>query len=173
MEKEERLKLVAAIEKCFFKGMKRGWASGAKAKPDFPFNGAKGYVYYPLATRKFDQHLDSLVLFDYFFVHPESRASYGTTIILYRGSSVWIMNYGGCYDKEAIPIVKKSLMAAYNNNCFLGGRGVDMVDGDLEYENNILPHDDSFGRFDSEETVRNIKTGEELGGHLFHGGLLI
>jgi len=139
VDNTERPKLIVAIEKCFFEGMRRGWASGAPAKANFPFNGAKGYEFHPLIVGELDRHLHYMTLFDYFFTNQESRTSYGTTVILYLGNPVWVMNYGGWYRKEAVPIVKKALMAAYKENLFCGGRGINgfFCDEclDLEYEN--------------------------------------
>ena len=178
MTPEKRVELVSAIKQCFFDGMSHGWASGAKAIRDFPFRGARGYEFKP-SMGESNRFLGYLTLLDYFFVNSETPTSYGTTVILYCGNPVWLMNYGGWYKEEAIKPVQEALMENYRNSISWGGRGLAVyihnskVSGySIKYKNEFFG---DFSIFKGVENVSAINAEETLGigEHSYSGGLLI
>ena len=156
-------------ERSFFEGMRQGWASGAPARKDFPFPGAKGYGF------NFKSHDCHLHLMDYYFVNSLSRVSYGTKMFLYQGDPIWIMHYGGWYDKKAIPFVKAALMDAYSRGVFRGGRGQASFYNNESYPSLLytnLGDPLGFDNFKGREFVTD-GFGKLLGEHNYFGGILI
>ena len=161
--------LIIFTQRSFFEAMKQGWASGASAKKDFPFPGAKGY------ESNFRYGHARLRFLDYYFVNELSRTSFGTKVAFQFGEPVWMMQYGGWYKKEAIPFVKTALMSAYGASQFRGGRGPASF-----YDNNSYPgllyvnecESESFENFKGREFVTD-GFGKLLGEHSFFGGLMI
>ena|SRR3989344_937298 len=182
-DQDKKEQLIYLVRRCFFEGMQLGWASGAKAKDNFPFIGAKGYEFKPsrdLHTRDFS--FTNFRLIDYFVVNPESKISCGNTLITHDGNPVWAMQYSGRYEEMAIPFLKSVLFSQYSRCNFSGGRGPNSVietDGRLEYRNNMAQKD--FGYFSGTEEVRIFAPEDEaghkpylvIGTHRYSGGLMI
>lgn len=159
---------VKKIEEFFFEAMKSGWATPIPKTSIPHLPGSKSIPF-----RK-----DEYYLLDYYFVAPGSNSSYGTTVIWVAEKPVWIMHYGGWYDKAVIPFLKRALMRNYSENIFFGGRGPERLEGEdhtLQYLNKVeLNH---FGSFQGYEhiiaTSKQIGIpGQKLGEHYYFGGLL-
>lgn len=154
--------------------MKRGWASGI---PQPLFNFVPGQKTF----RYIEEHL---WLDDSFFVAHGSKSSYGTTVIWtvergLRQKPVWVMHYGGWYDKRVIPFLKSTLASSYTNNVFMGGRGPIRLEGNdhmLQYLNRV--EQNSFENFRGHEQIittseqRQLPVGTQLGEHHYFGGTI-
>src|SRR3989344_4922518 len=88
----------------FFDAMKQGWATPVKKIPIPQLPGSKSISF----------RSGELSLLDYYFVTPGFNSSYGTTVIWVAEIPVWIMHYGGFYDKQAISLLKAALRNAYS-----------------------------------------------------------
>jgi hypothetical protein len=146
------------VQEFFFKAMVQGWAvGGQKIKiADMP-----GYKAIPFRDGDF-------YLLDCYCVTPNSPKSAGATTIWFRDMPVWVMNYGGLYDKEAIPFLKRALLKAYEARHFFGGRGPFVfAEGSLIYFNQ--PRVNMFDKFEGREEVFDFKAGFSLGWHEYWG----
>jgi len=157
---------IKRVEEFFFKAMLRGWAGNGKYIEIFGRAGYKRFVF-----SDGDFHL-----VDEYCVNAESKKSFGTTTIWFRNIPVWVMTYGGWYEKWAIDFVKKALLEAYQAGIFMGGRGPTKFypGGELIYVNHIGLN--SFGDFSGLERVsggRKQHPGEEGGYHQYWGVSLI
>lgn len=146
-----------SIQNKFFDAMAHGWACNADAKkievPQFP--GSKGILY---------EHGQFRVL-DFYMTH--FNFSTGTTIIWFRGKPLWVMHYGGRYEKEAIPFLKSCLHRAYSERRFYGGRGPYFMKNDRFTYVNRIEHN-NFREFAGEERVFNSDE-QCLGYHWYRG----
>ncbi|MDP3792445.1 MAG: hypothetical protein Q8Q89_01815 [bacterium] len=161
--------LIRGAERSFFEAMRQGWASGASTKKDFPFPGAKGYEF------NFKHGETKLQLLDYYFVHELSRTSFGTKIIIHFGQPIWMMQYGGWYDKKAILFVKTALMDSYSRDMFRGGRGQASFYNNESYSGLLytnLGDPLGFENFKGREFVTD-GFGKLLGEHNYFGGVMI
>lgn len=157
------------IEAFFFNAMRNGWATPALKRPIPELPGSKSIRF----------GSGDLVLLDYYFVAPGSESSYGTTVIWEVERPVWIMHYGGWYNKEVIPFLKRVLMRNYSQDIFLGGRGPERLEGEghtLQYLNRVERND--FEDFQGQEYIistsdqSGFPAGQKLGEHHYFGGLL-
>ncbi len=149
------------VEKFFFEAMVNGYAfSGGRRIqiPEMPEYKAivfeKGYFR----------------LVDTWCVNPDSSKSAGTTTIWFEGIPVWFMSYGGYYDNNVIPLLKKALYQAYQECRFFGGRGVSYAEGKLFYLN--FPHVNYFSKFNGREEIQD-QNRTLLGYHNYWGMSLI
>jgi hypothetical protein len=152
-----------AIKAFFLEAMQYGWVNpDTHAQPVEGMQGYKGYEY-----RK-----GNLYLRDVFTVNWETRKSAGFTTIQQDDEPVWIMFYSGMYPKEAIPIVKQTLSAAYKDQIFWGGRGETNFElgAALKYVNQRerIEFEDFCGR----ETVFN-ESNHPIGYHDYWGMSLV
>lgn len=161
-------------EAFFFEAMRRGWASNIP-QPVFNFvPGQKTYQYIG----------ERLWLEDSFFVTPGSKSSYGTTVIWtvekgLRERPVWVMHYGGWYEKSVIPLLKRALMRNYSEGIFLGGRGPIILE--LEGEDHTLQYlnwneENDFTNFNVYEQIIAAspqvgQPGKKMGEHHYFGGM--
>lgn len=155
------MELIQRAEQFFFDGMPRLWVAGGKEVevPRLPEEKVYEYVN------------GDLVLRDRYGVSP-TRKSAGRTSIYNMGDLIWDMYYRGYYHKRAMPIVKATLMEAYETRSFVGGRGVNVfIDEGLQYFN--LPSRNEFASFKGREEVLDLETGESLGYHEYWGMSLI
>jgi len=166
------------IKAFFFEAMRAGWATSAQKQPILGLTGSKSI--------SFKKH--GLILVDYYFVNPGSSHSYGTTLILamedmprfgFVERPVWVMHYGGWYDKRVIPFLKRTLMHNYNEGVFMGGRGQERLEGEdhtLQYVNKVEQND--FSNFRGDEQIITtseqwkVPVGQKMGEHHYFGGLL-
>jgi hypothetical protein len=155
------------IEEFFFEAMKQGWAAPVQK---LPIPGLPGSKSIPFTSGEYS-------LLDYYFVAPDSDVSYGTTAIWVADKPVWIMHYGGWYNKQVIPFLKRALMRNYSCNVFLGGRGPERLEGEdhtLQYINNVEQSD--FGNFRGHECIistshnTGLLPGSKFGDHHYFGG---
>jgi hypothetical protein len=102
------------VQDFFFKAMLQGWASNA-AKTLDPQN--PGHKHIRIVE-------NGWMLIDQYYVDHRSLKSAGSTKIWYDDKLLWIMAYGGYYEKEASAFVKKVLLHTYGLNMFCGGRGM-------------------------------------------------
>jgi hypothetical protein len=122
---------VSKIQQVFFLAMLRGYAkSPAKAMlPQLPGSRVVTTVH---------GYGGRFRVADCWLVSNNSNLSSGTTTIWFKNEPVWVMHYGGWYDMEVIPFLKKCLLRAYRKREFYGGRGPVLVRGkDYVYENQV------------------------------------
>ena len=110
---------IKEAELVFFKAMQEGWAAGAKEVTNQITPGFKVIVWEDGDWRVLDSYAvgPDLPLF------REGGKSVGSTTIWYQGTPIWVMYYGGYYNKRAIPFLKQALLAAYRANAWYSGRG--------------------------------------------------
>jgi hypothetical protein len=156
------------IRAIFFEAMRQGWAI---LGPKTPIPGLPD-------SKSISFRFGEYSLLDYYFVTPGSESSYGTTIIWLAEDPVWIMHYGGWYNKGVIPFLKRALMRNYSMNIFLGGRGPERLEGEdhtLQYLNKVEQND--FSSFSGYEYIIatsdqiGVPAGQKLGEHHYFGGL--
>ncbi len=95
---------------------------------DGPFPGWKTFPY--------SEPELNLMLTDSYWTTPGSDRSGGVTLIYYNEIPIWEMHYTGYYEPEAIPTLKKAMLANFESGEFVGGRGpLEFIDGDYLYEN--------------------------------------
>jgi hypothetical protein len=153
------------IQAIYFEAMRKGYAGDAEKTtlPGLP--GYKAIIY----------ECGSLKVVDYYCKgEPPNNASMGSTVISYNEKPLWVMNYGGCYDKLAIPFLKKALLENYNRDEFLGGRGPEISFlGQLVYSNKSTGN---FLKFEgTEEVIFKPDVGQpghSIGWHKFFGFML-
>ena len=121
------------VEKAFFEAMAAGYAQSIKKTPIPDLPGSKAII-------SVDGHFRVV---DYWLVTANSNKSTGSTTIWFDEQPVWVMHYGGWYDKDVIPFLKKCLHRAYvEERKFYGGRGpTEVKDRDLRYNNEIDRND--------------------------------
>ncbi len=152
----------SSIQSFFFTAMMEGWAGGGKETtiPDMP--GFRAYSFIQ----------SDLYLLDRFCVIPDSPRSAGTTTIWVNRISVWTMNYGGSYHKDAIRFLKGALLKNYEARHFVGGRGPLVYAEDaLVYINQ--PRLNDFAKFEGCEKIFNGSNGNLLGFHDYWGMSLL
>jgi hypothetical protein len=161
--------ILEEAERHFFAAMLTGWAADVKGKPvpDMP-----GYKRIPPYKR------DGFCIVDQYCVGEKCSA--GTTTIWYKeswyeGSPIWFMSYGGYYNKEHVPFLKKMLLVAYMNDKFIGGRGPESFTaplGHLLYRNYLNVNElNTFEKFSGREVLYNDFV--EVGHHEYWGMALI
>lgn len=142
--------------------MAEGWVNSGKAVADPDAPGYKTVSY-----RDGDYFLA-----DRYCSAASSSKSAGMTTVWFHGVPVWMMTYGGFYEKAAIGCLKAALLSTYGSNRFVGGRGPsEFVAGSLRYENK--PRLDAFEKFEGREEITDIATGALLGFHEYRGMSLV
>jgi hypothetical protein len=151
------------IRKFFFQAMLHGWASG----------GSKFQIPSLPGFKAIEYTNGTLRLLDVWSKTPESNKSSGMTTIFFENNPVWIMHYGGLYEKKASRLVKVALAEAYQKSEFFGGRGPMCVFSDVHkffYFNAVAIND--FERFKGREEVIDYDR-QVLGWHDYWGMSLI
>lgn len=137
----------------FFTAMQEGYVSNSEkgTVPEIP--GSKTIEY---------RHNEWRVL-DMYLVTPKSPYSGGTTIIYYGEIPMWMMQYVGYYDEEALPCLKAALKTTYDEKVFNGGRGPDFFEHGGFHYINAPTSNDFHGRtngqeaiFDAEKKLRGV-----------------
>ena len=159
------------IKSFFFEAMRSGWTVSASKVPITDLPGSKSIPF----------KQGSFSLLDYYFLCPTSNSRYGTTVIWIAETPIWVMHYGGWYDRRVISFLKQALMRNYNRNVFMGGRGPERLENDdntLQYLNNVEQND--FGDFRGHEYIIatseqdfGVPAGTKLGKYNYFGGLLL
>jgi len=149
---------MGSIQKIFFDAMRRGWAYDNCAKkievPQFP--GSKAISFEQGPFRVVDCYMTNF------------NFSTGITTIWFREKPVWMMHYGGWYEKEAIPFLKFCLRRAYIERHFYGGRGPNFMRDDRFTYVNRIEHN-NFRDFAGEERIFDLSE-KCLGYHWYRGG---
>jgi len=154
------------VQDMFFEAMTAGHAS--LTSPSSP---AKGTIVELRGSKTFTHARIPWKVVDVYLVTPLSTRSGGMTVISYEGVPVWMMQYFGEYEKQAISCLKAALREAYSRDEFIGGRGpLKLVYGKYEYQNH--PVLSTFERFSGFESVTR-GVGAILGTHQYHGGLML
>jgi len=151
------------IQAFFFEAMLHGWVS---KNPTDKIKISENETVFTFSDGK-------LFLWDRYWTSPGTDFSAGVTLIRStatkipsEGIPVWIMQYQGAYDREAIPFLKKVLLTAYQNRLFFGGRGSPFVkSGRLMYKNDATG---DFGRFSGNEEIIT-ENGVRFGWHDYMG----
>jgi len=159
---------MAEMKEVFFEAMMAGYAAEEKPKkseiPGLPRSKMpKPFVKGPWTV------------IDFWFTTLLSDSSGGTTIILYEGQPVWMMQYFGLYCEAAIPCLKGALRAAYQEGKFFGGRGPEYWRYKPSwpvYRNKPYDFSSTFDVFHGVETVET-SSGTPIGVHRYQGGLML
>lgn len=108
-------------------------------------------------------------LLDVYTTTRRSDMSAGTTHLWYDNIPVWMMQYMGQYQPEALPVLKRALARAYIEYQWNGGRGpAYYTDGHYVYENNVEKDGEFAGRCSGEEFImRQCGGGGILGWHRY------
>ena len=152
-----------SIQDIFFDAKAHGWTcitEQAVKKIEMPqFPGSKVILYEHGPFRVLDWYMANL------------NSSTGITTIGFRGRPVWVMHYGGWYEKEAIPFLKNCLRQAYSDRRFYGGRGpVFVQDSQFTYVNQIERK--KFSDFAGQESIFGLNA-VRLGCHWYRGMSLL
>jgi len=146
----------------FFEAMTKGWAAGGKKIKIPQLPGYKAIEY----------GKGECYLLDCYCVTPYSSKSAGFTTIYLRNIPIWVMHYGGAYDKTVMPFLKSLLLETYQKKEFRGGRGPGaFLKGSFYYRNEM--NRDDFTIFSGREEIHNKDTGKLLGYHNFSGMILL
>ena len=157
------------IKLIFFEAMKKGYAFSSNKVPVLGLPGSKSIPF----------KMGEFSLLDYYFVLPNSNHSYCSTVIWLGDKPVWVMHYGGWYQKDVIPFLKRALMRNYENNVFLGGRGPERLESEdhtLQYINKMERN--KFSDFKGCEYIistsgqTGVEPGLKIGEHHYFGGLM-
>lgn len=150
------------VQSFFFRAMVEGWATGGRK---IKIAEMPGYKALPFREGDFS-------LLDCYCVTPNSPKSAGTTTIWFQDVPVWLMNYGGYYEEQAIKFLKRALRQAYEAHQFVGGRGpLVHTEGSLVYVNR--PRLNDFAKFEGREEIFDAQSGTSLGFHEYWGMSLI
>ena len=164
---ELKQKFVSEMQEVFFRAMNTGYAATEKPKKSTiaELPGSKLIPPYIRGPWK---------VTDVYHVMPFSTVSGGTTMISHEEVPVWMMQYFGKYEKDAIPCLKAALRDAYSKKIFYGGRGEGLfLQGEFPYWNTPSPI--RFEEFAGDEHVtrQTEKSGTfVLGRHRYHGGIM-
>lgn len=152
------------VKEFFFKAMLTGWAASAKNFLTFDMPGHKEISFVDGNFR----------LLDRYCVNKSSAKSAGTTTIWVCDTPVWIMFYGGWYEKGAIKILKDVLRQTYEEHVFVGGRGFSVYSKrPLVYMNDVRQND--FSQFEGKERIAELsdRNNIPLGWHSYQGMSLV
>ena len=152
-----------AIQTFFFKAMLEGYAAGGSKK--LPVVGMPGYKEVRLSDGNF-------LLVDCWCTNSDTQKSAGTTTIWVDMVPVWVMHYGGFYDKSVTPFLKRALYKNYKTQKFFGGRGPLTYDErPITYVNQ--PRFEKFDKFEGREEVFDSVRLITLGFHEYWGMSLL
>ncbi len=157
---------LAEMEAVFFEAMSAGYAAGQKKK---------SILWLPV-NKTIEHKRDPWRVVDTYFVTKLGPRSGGTTVISYEETPVWMMQYLGQYEEEAIPCLKAALRAAYAEKEFFGGRGPGkfVCDGFVYYNEVDRSYRSNFQKsnyFKGYEEVRNAEN-KSLGWHSYQGMMM-
>jgi len=159
---------LAEMEDIFFKAMNTGYANNSQ-KETFADIG-----------KMVDFTDGSWSVIDGYLVTPLGPRSGGLMAMSYEGIPVWLLQYAGQYEEEAIPCLKAALIAAYSEKKFFGGRGPEQftLDG-LVYQNEVdrayrqdFKKSNFFKGYESIRTAIGVPQ-RCLGWHSYQGMMMI
>lgn len=156
---------LAEMQDIFFEAMNAGYAADAPKKQSISWLPDNKTIEYKRGPWR---------AVDTYHVTKLGPRSGGTTIISYEETPVWMMQYFGEYEEEAIPCLKAALRSTYSRKEFWAGRGPWRFELDgFVYKNclvNPLGLSSFAGFFSGEEKVFNKSKGGILGWHRYQGG---
>jgi len=152
------------IQEFFFRAMLQGWVADA---PRIDMPRMPGYK-----ASFFEE--GSFYLLDCWCNLPSGKSS-GTTNIFHKDVPVWVMTYGGYYQRNVSAFVKEALQAAYQEQEFFGGRGPLRYEKREKYPfsyRNNPSMGGLFERFFGKEIVYDLES-RVVGYHTYHGMSLL
>ncbi len=150
------------LQSFFIKSMLDGFIAGKEPKASL----RSGYVCLEFSSGEF-HYIDT-----WMGLETPKGSTHGEIIIFFRGIPVWYMQYCGYYPKQALPILKLGLTAAYGKNLFVGGRGIPYLEFEnFKYTNHVDFDHNTFSDFKGFEKVHLER--RSLGTHEYRGGLII
>jgi len=151
------------LQAFFFRAMINGWANNP---PKVTLPGLPGFK-----AIIFEE--GPLKLVDAYSKTPGSIRSGGMTIIYHDTVPVWMMQYSGGYEKDAIPFLKEALLAAYQAGQFNGGRGPNHFSTERRFTYYNTTESSPFEKFRGREHVLDMNYADPVRGyHVYQGGLL-
>jgi hypothetical protein len=165
MEVSEMLVDLQEVQNFFFEAALATWVGDGKESTISELPASRVLVY----ERNLFRYVDS------YYVSPAAELDFfGETVIWFRNSPVWGMNYGGFYPDNLNPFLKDALRETYERHEFQGGRGpreysYSDEDSTLVYTNNPSPN--YFTSFCGEEYIHD--SGTMVGVLQYHGRSLI
>ncbi len=141
---------------CFMNAMKAGYAS----KP------TKGTIVELPGSKTIEYTHEKFRLLDSYIVTPQSGYSGGTIHEWWAAIPVWMMQFMGYYDEDAIPCLKAALNANYERGVFYGGRGPGFFLHDGYTYINTVEENDFHGHVRGKETIYN-PAGNPVGWHRY------
>ena len=162
---------VKEIEQVFFEAMVDGWARGAKKTTISEFPGSKAIVWKKGLWRVVDCYVvGPLVEGTIAPLATPGNKSAGSTMIWHSNIPVWMMSYGGYYAEAVIALLKRVLLAAYEERKFFGCRGgPPYISGPLTYTNEFQG---DFSRFSGREKISDHWSATLMGWHEYWGMVL-
>lgn len=130
-------------QEIFFTAMRQGYASSSE----------KGTIPEIPGSKTIEYRHDKWRVLDTYLVAPQSPYSGGTTIIYWGEIPIWMMQYVGYYDEEAIPCLKAALRATYDESIFNGGRGPDVFEHEGFLYLNAAMSSNFHGRTNGQEAI--------------------
>lgn len=122
------LAFLAEMEEVFFEAADDGYAGNPKRSTVIELPGSVEITFTKGPWKVVDKYFKTSL----------GRRSGGGMVMSYEEVHVWMMHYGGQYEKEAIPCLKAALSAAYAEKKFFGGRGPEeFVHGEFVYHNEV------------------------------------
>jgi len=146
----------------FHKAMRAGYSTSPQKGTLVELPGSKTIEY---------RHNGWRVL-DMYFVGPDGEYSGGTTTMWYGPIPIWMMQYLGRYEKEAIPCLKAALSSTYMPGQFNGGRGPDC----FPYEGYVYINaveKEGFVNAAGIERIFDLMSGREVGSHRYQSQWLV
>ena len=155
----------AEMKTIFFEAMNVGYATDAPKKQSILWLPNNQTIEYKRGQWR---------VVDTYHVTQLGPRSGGTTLIAYEETPIWMMQYFGEYEKEAIQCLKAALRTAYENKQFFGGRGPESFQcGEYVYTNssprNVWRNHNFGDRFNGEEEICDSRA-RLYGWHTYQGG---
>ena len=172
VHKGEKTMVPEILKAFFFEAMRHGWTSDQAQFVTKEYDGWKEKTWVFTSP-----NFPNFQLIDQYRTFSNSRVSEGKKSISFSGIPVWYMVYGGWYNKQVIPFLKRALARNYNEGVFIGGRGPDRLEGEdhtLQYLNRVQQND--FANFGGHEWIEatsphsGMSAGTKLGEHHYFGG---
>ena len=134
--------LIKLIFSYYFKALLEGYCSLEKklVRTSRQFPGSNIIEYYE----------GDWAVIDMYYKFPESRKSSGSTTVIHKNQTLWVMSYQGWYERRAIPFLKDALRASakmYGVNDIFNCNGCRGPDG---YEDNIFTYSNRWTGFNFE-----------------------
>jgi hypothetical protein len=162
------MKVIDLILPVFFRAMVKGYTDEDSERGTiFELPGYKTHEHIEGDFRVLDCYSDT----------PQSNSSSGFTTVWNQGTPVWVMQYDGTYEEEAIPFLKWVLMQTYKKSKFVGGRGAPVTKKEngsiFTYSNYVEAPNWRAFRGREEIQCHRGNHSKILGSHRYSGRLLL